>query len=79
MSERGGVGGEPGDDGRERPLPGCDDGLERERSDGPSKSGARFASVQVPVIELMPLRARRCTRTCDSFCTYSLFVFSHYK
>ena len=58
-SERGGVGGEPGDDGSERAMPGCDDALERERNDGPSKRRARCAAVQLPFIELVPPRARR--------------------
>ena len=70
---RGGVGGEPGDDGSERAMPKCDDGFERERSEAPSKSGARCAAVQLPFIELVPPRARRCTTTCFFF--YSLYLF----
>ena len=75
-SERGGVGGKPGDDGSERAMPGCDDGLKRERSDGPSKSGARCAAVQLPYIELVPPRARRCTTTWFFYSYCFFFVLN---
>ena len=72
MRSRGGVGGERGDDGSERAMPGCDDGLERKRSEGPSKRGARCAAIQLPFIELVPPRARRCT-TMWFFYSYCFF------
>ena len=56
-------------------MPGCDDGLERERSEGPSKSGARCATVQIPSIELVPPRARRCTTMNVVFYSLCLFFF----
>ena len=52
-------------------MPGCDDGLERERIDGPSKSRARCAAVQLPFIELVPPRARRW----NTICVFFVFLF----
>ena len=65
----GGVGGEPGDDGSERAVPGCDDELERERSEVRAR-----AELIAP--QFVPPRARRCTTMW--FSTRFTFFFCHY-